>query len=213
MSPRHEKEGNVMRRTGPDRPARRSRGLRSFSAILAVAGLAAAGCSGSGTGAGTAASGAAGGTLTIASGIPPSDINPAMSPDAVPEEWYDDMAYEPLIVHAPDGSFTPGLALSWKYVGTGNTTFQLQLRPGVRFSDGSRLTAAGVKADLQYALSSGLGGTALGKINAITATGPLTVQISLAQPNPALPYLFTQNTDLGWIISPTGLASPSALTS
>jgi peptide/nickel transport system substrate-binding protein len=202
-----------MRRTGPDRPARRSRGLRSFSAILAVAGLAAAGCSGSGTGAGTAASGAAGGTLTIASGIPPSDINPAMSPDAVPEEWYDDMAYEPLIVHAPDGSFTPGLALSWKYIGTGNTTFQLQLRPGVRFSDGSRLTAAGVKADLQYALSSGLGGTALGKVNAITATGPLTVQISLAQPNPALPYLFTQNTDLGWIISPTGLASPSALTS
>jgi peptide/nickel transport system substrate-binding protein len=198
------------RRRGARRPAR-SLALSCFSAAMLVGGLAFAGCSGSAAVPSTSAGDTAGGTLTIASGIPPSDINPAMSPDAVPEEWYDDMAYEPLIVHDPDGSFSPGLAVSWKYVGTGNTTFQLQLRPNVRFSDGSRLSAAGVKADLQYVLSSGLSGSALGKVTAITALGPLTLQISLAQSNAALPYLFTQNTDLGWIISPTGLASPSAL--
>ena len=58
-------------------------------------------------------------------------------------EWLEQLAYEPLIVRYSDGSLAPGLATSWAYTGTGNTTFVLHLRPGVKFSDGSALTARG----------------------------------------------------------------------
>jgi peptide/nickel transport system substrate-binding protein len=188
--------------------------LRSLPLALAlVAGAGLAACSSPAASPTTTTNASGGGTLTIASGIPPSDINPALSPDAVPEEWYDDLAYEPLIVHNPNGSFSPGLAVSWRYVGTGNTTFEINLRPGVRFSDGSRLTAAGVKQDIEYQLSGGQVGISLGKVNAIKVLGPLRLEISLAQSNAALPYLFTQNVDLGWIISPDGLAKPTELAS
>jgi peptide/nickel transport system substrate-binding protein len=186
--------------------------FKLFSVGLIILGSAAAGCSSPARNTTASAGSSTGGTLTIASGIPPSDINPALSPDAVPEEWYDDLAYEPLIVHDSNGAFSPGLAVSWRYVGAGNTTFKIQLRPDVRFSDGSRLTATGVKQDIEYELSTGEVGSYLGQIS-IKVLGPLSLEIILAQSNAALPYLLTQNVDLGWMISPDGLAKPTALAS
>jgi peptide/nickel transport system substrate-binding protein len=46
-----------------------------------------------------------------------------------------ELAYEPLLVHTSDGSYQPRLATSWKYVGSGNQKFVLELRPGVKFSE------------------------------------------------------------------------------
>ena len=52
--------------------------------------------------------------------------------------------YAPLITLTASGSLAPGLAVSWKYTDKALTTFQLSLRPGVKFSDGKPVTAADV---------------------------------------------------------------------
>ncbi len=192
---------------------RKEEGMRraSHMAMLASLAVLAAACGGPGssqsgpTGVGT--------TLTFASSIPPTTINPALSQDAVPEEWYDDIAYEPFIVADANGSLSPGLALSWGYVGTGNTTFVMNLRPHVRFSDGSALTAAGAKADIEYMMTNPGNGQYLHGVTAINVLGPLRLEIRLSTPDAALPYTFTQNHNPGWVISPAGLADKAALAS
>jgi peptide/nickel transport system substrate-binding protein len=161
--------------------------------------------------AGQASGGSSGGTLTIASGIPPSSLNPTLAAIAVPVEWYGNLAYAPLIVQDANGQLSPGLALSWQYLGTGNTTFEMTLRPNVRFSDGSALTAAGVVQDLENGLAHSVEPNPLGTGVSITAPGPLTVKITLGQPDPELPLTLSQNVPLGWVISPTGLANPTSL--
>lgn len=195
----------------------RHRGIRKarYAAVLAGVAILAAACGG-GTGSvqtGQADVSGAGTTLTFASALPPTTINPALSQDAVPEEWFDDVAYEPFIVAAANGSLSPGLATSWGYTGTGNTTFVMNLRPGVRFSDGSALTAAGAKADIDYMMTNPGNGQYLHGIKAINVLGPLKLQIQLSTPDAALPYTFTQNHNPGWVISPSGLADTAGLAS
>lgn len=185
----------------------------SYMAVLAGVALLAAACGGTSTGQTGQATSKVGTTLTFASSIPPTTINPSLSQDAVPEEWYDDIAYEPFIVADANGSLSPGLALSWGYVGTGNTTFVMNLRPHVRFSDGSALTAAGAKADINYMMTNPGNGEYLHGVTAINVLGPLKLEIQLSTPDAALPYTFTQNHNPGWVISPTGLADPAGLAS
>jgi peptide/nickel transport system substrate-binding protein len=195
---------------------RKERGMRKASYIAMLAGLAvlAAGCGGTNSSpTGQTGASTVGTTLTFASSIPPTTINPALSQDAVPEEWYDDIAYEPFIVADANGSLSPGLAVSWGYVGTGNTTFVMNLRPHVRFSDGSALTAAGAKADIDYMMTNPGNGQYLHGVKAINVLGPLKLEIQLSTPDAALPYTFTQNHNPGWVISPAGLADKTGLAS
>jgi peptide/nickel transport system substrate-binding protein len=195
---------------------RKEHGMRTASYMAMLAGLAvlAAACGGtSSSPTGLKGTSPVGTTLTFASSIPPTTINPALSQDAVPEEWYDDIAYEPFIVADANGSLSPGLAVSWGYVGTGNTTFVMNLRPNVRFSDGSALTAAGAKADIDYMMTNPGNGEYLHGVKAINVLGPLKLEIQLSTPDAALPYTFTQNHNPGWVISPAGLADKAGLAS
>jgi peptide/nickel transport system substrate-binding protein len=98
-------------------------------------------------------------------------------------------------------------------VGTGNTTFEMTLRPHVRFSDGSSLTAAGAKADIEYMMTNPGNGEYLKEVSAINVVGPLTLDIKLSAPDAALPYTFTQNHNPGWVISPAGIADKASLAS
>ena len=52
--------------------------------------------------------------------------------------------YDNLIIQEPDGSLTPGLAESWTYNDIGDE-ITFALRKGVKFHDGSEMTAADVK--------------------------------------------------------------------
>lgn len=70
------------------------------------------------------------------------EINPHMySPN---EMFAQAMLYDPLVVYKNDGSIEPGLAQSWKMSEDGKT-YTFTLREGVKFSDGSALTAENVK--------------------------------------------------------------------
>ncbi|MBB2935318.1 peptide/nickel transport system substrate-binding protein [Amycolatopsis bartoniae] len=171
----------------------------AFALLLTACGTA--GNSGSGSGGDH--------TLTIAKGGPPNSLDPAkISQDW---QWYANLAYDPLIYRDPAGTLQPRLAESWGYTGAGNTVFELKLRPNVQFSDGSPLTADGVKASIEYYRKTHTGSSALSTVSAIDVTGPLTVRLTLSQPNPQLPVVFTQDYGAGNIIGTAALNDPAQL--
>jgi peptide/nickel transport system substrate-binding protein len=87
-----------------------------------------------------------------------------------------DLAYAPLTNWKPDGTIRPGLANSWHFIGSGNKDFAVTLRHDARFSDGSRVTAAAVKASLEYfANNNPTLGSAMGPIRSINTVGQWTV--------------------------------------
>lgn len=179
--------------------------------VMAAAVMALAACGGQATGsAQTAAAGNPGGVLTVGFALQaPQTLDPGKT--AQNYEWLEQLAYEPLIVRRSDGSLTPGLATSWSYTGADNTTFVLHLRPGVKFSDGSALTAQGVADDLRYVMRSGGQMSPFFTGDTFSATGPLTVTVRTSQPDPDLPLLLTQDYVVGDVISPVGLRSSALL--
>ena len=138
-----------------NRGAGRRTGARAAAVALAAAtSVTLAACGGQATGTShTTSSGQPGEVLTVGFSVQaPETLDPARAPQNY--AWFEELAYEPLIVQRSDGSLAPGLATSWSYTGTGNTTFVLHLRQGVKFSDGSSLTAQDVADDLGYVVKS-----------------------------------------------------------
>src|SRR5437016_13853171 len=80
----------------------------------------------------------------------------------------------------------PGLATSWRNLN--DTTWELTLRPGVKFHDGSPLTAEDVKATLERNLLPGKTVVQAGfaTIESIQAVTPTTVRIVTKKPDPLL---------------------------
>jgi peptide/nickel transport system substrate-binding protein len=156
-----------------------------------------------------AASSTTGGTLTVAGELGPTTLNPETTNQALC--YFEELAYEPLIVRLENGGLAPGLATSWHYVGSGNTTFVLNLRSGVKFSDGTTMTAQDVVNDFQYLLKAGGQMAPFFAGDSFAITGPMQVTITAKTPNPEFPFLLTQDYNAGDIISPDGLKDTAAL--
>jgi peptide/nickel transport system substrate-binding protein len=176
---------------------------------ITIAALAACSSSSSVASQQAKASGNVGGTLTIAQSAAPLTLDPAKTVQN--DTYFEQLAYEPLIDRYPDGSLRPGLATSWSYLGTTNKVFQLKLRPGVKFSDGSALTAQGVVADFKYVVKAAGQFAPYFTGATFTATGPLTVRITTPKADPDLPGLLTQDDVIGGMISGPALADPAKL--
>jgi peptide/nickel transport system substrate-binding protein len=179
----------------------------SAAAALIVAGAAAAACSNNSGTASLASGGSSsqGGTLTIASPSAPTNLDPAVSQPS--DEKFSDLAYTPLIIEGPNGNFTPGLATSWSY-GANNKSFTIKLRPGVKFSDGTPLTAQSVKTWIQHEMKPGNGGASyLSNLTSVDVTGPLTLTLNFSQPTPDLQMVFGQTLALGMIGSSKAVAA------
>ena len=199
------------RRAMSRRPGGPAVAAPAVAALGAATSLVLAACGGQATGSTQATgSGQTGGVLTVGFGIQaPETLDPAKAPQNY--AWFEELAYEPLIVQRSDGTLAPGLATSWSYAGTGNTQFVLHLRAGVKFSDGSTLTAAGVADDLRYVTASAGQMSPFFAGDTFTATAPLTVTITAAKPNPDFPQILTQDDVVGDVISEKGLHSASLL--
>ncbi|MCX5241349.1 ABC transporter substrate-binding protein [Streptomyces prunicolor] len=149
--------------------------------------------------------------LTVASAIAPNSLNPALGGSADPQQYFFELAYDTLIRQAPNGTYTPALATKWGFVGSDSKTFDLTLRSGVKFNDGSALTADGVKKSLQYyAKAGGPLAADLAPVGSIDAVSPLQLRIHLKTSDPLLPLYLSRPTT-GEIISPVGLARTSEL--
>jgi len=114
---------------------------------LALAGLAAAAaCGGQGARAG-------GRGLTYYESYDPRSLDPALSTD-VPTGEMVTLAFDGLTQFDPDGRLLPALADRWT---TGRDAsgrrYVFHLRPGVKFHDGTPLTAAAVRASMLRVLS------------------------------------------------------------
>lgn len=192
----------------PRHPARSPRAVgRRIVVLLAAAAVASstvAACSGS-----PSSSGKAGDTLRIAISAAPPTLDPAKAD--VSAGYPDNLAYEPLIVQASDGTLKPGLATSWSFTDDRNTALRLQLRPGVKFSDGSALTAQTVVDFFTYFTKAAGPNSALLTGAKFAATGPLAVTITLPTPNPDFVTQLTQHSMLSQVISSSGLRDPVKL--
>jgi peptide/nickel transport system substrate-binding protein len=154
---------------------------------------------------------APGGTLTIAIPQYPPSLDPASGQNAYSDFF--DLAYAPLIVKEPNGEFKPGLATSWQY-GPDNKSFSITLRPGVRFSDGSALTAAATKAWIQHeiAFPGGSGAGYFASLTSIDVTGPLSLALHFSAPTPELELIFSQVLEMGEIGSPNAISGKTLTT-
>lgn len=116
-------------------------------------------------------------------------------------------AYDSLVRENPNGTFSPGLASSFKF--TTPSTFVMTIRQGVTFDDGTPLTPAAVVENLQRAKTVvGPKTTQLAGMKSVTAQGN-TVTVKMKSADPDLPLDFSQV--LGMMISPKALADPSSL--
>jgi peptide/nickel transport system substrate-binding protein len=179
----------------------------AVSSIATLAACTASGSSGSGSAGG---GGKASTTLTIAATAGPASLDPTTSSNGVPQVWFPNLAYAALIERQPNGTAAPGLATTWKY-SADRMSFVMDLRSGVKFSDGSPMTAQDVVNWLQHYKKSGSFTAWLANVSTITVTGPLQVTLKLSKLDPLLPYGLDQDGMAGDVVGPTGLANPTSL--
>lgn len=108
--------------------------------------------------------------------------------------------YDSLVFPEADGSMAPWLAESWKSSDDG-LTWTFKLRQGVKFHDGSELTASDVVYSLERIQAIGEGfGYLFSGIESATAADDYTVEFKLSGPNglflPGLARLYIVNEDL-----------------
>lgn len=199
--------------TAPRRAMRRSPGGRwsSPGRALPIALLAAllvvSGCSGS-TDKPTSAKP---GRLSVQFIGAPVSLNPALASSGR-SAMYAALAYDPLIYLAGDGKLVPDLATEWKYLDSENKLFELTLREGVKFADGTVMTAEHVKASMVYFLGAGGGLVSqVGQIEKVDAPDARTIRITYKTANPNAAMTLTQYYGIGLIIGPSGLKDPQAL--
>ena len=83
------------------------------------------------------------------------------------------------------------------------TTWDIQLRSGIKFHDGEALDAAALKQDLDAVKASALTGTAFGPVTGTTVVGPLTVAVHMSLPWTAFPAILTSQ--VGLVAAPAQL--------
>ena len=98
--------------------------------------------------------------------------------------------FEGLTRFASDGSIIPGLAESWE-ISEDGTTYTFPLHDGVMFHDGTTMDAEDVKFSLDRARaedSTNAQKALFAGIESVTAAGPLTVEVTLSEPNGNFPF-------------------------
>jgi ABC-type dipeptide/oligopeptide/nickel transport system permease subunit/ABC-type transport system substrate-binding protein len=92
-----------------------------------------------------------GGTLRLATYVGVRTLDPALAYDEAATA-IEELVFSRLVTWAPDGSIVPDLA-SAITVSPDGTTYEFELRRGVRFHDGARLYAADVKRSIERTLA------------------------------------------------------------
>lgn len=100
--------------------------------------------------------------------------------------------YETLVTRAADGALRPALATAWRQSSTNPNVWEFDIRQGVKFHDGTPMTASDVAFSINRARSpSSQMKSLLATITAVTAPSAHTVHIQTAAPNLILPHSLT----------------------
>lgn len=161
-------------------------GLFSMGGLLSACGSAATGPSGS------AGPAKRGGTLSIAigDGSPTDKLDPALSTSAT-AAWLGTMLFSPLVYADLQENISPALAEKLE-ISNGNTEYTFTLRSGLKFSDGSPLTARDAAWTISRLLDAKLASPAYGQLSpfldksGVQVVDDLTLKLKLKSPNPFL---------------------------
>ena len=160
-----------------------------------------------GDGAAVNASGEACGTLRFGYFEPATSLDPHTGTSSQDNPWLLPI-YDRILHYEPDGSIVPGLAEDWEL---DDESMTLMLREGVTFHDGAPLDAEAVVANLDRALTVASSSVAeeLAAIESVEAVDDMTVELSLSQPDAALPSKLADRA--GMLVSPEALSAEADL--
>jgi peptide/nickel transport system substrate-binding protein len=113
--------------------------------------------------------------------------------------------YDRLVHLSSTGELIPGLAESWEFSEDG-LTLTLHVRPDVTFHDGAPLDAEAVKVNLDRgkSIDGSSVATDLAAMESVTVVDPMTVEVTLSQPNVAIIGSFADRA--GILVSPQAIA-------
>ena len=121
--------------------------------------------------------------LVVAEDVVPQTFDPTQSSQI--RTWYAwQLVYEGLVRASADGKIEPVLATRWT-VDQATTTYEFTLRDGVKFSDGSLMSADDVVASFQRLMQGGLpyAKDRFKHVEAVTKVNDHTVRFKLKQPD------------------------------
>lgn len=125
--------------------------------------------------------------ITIALGSEPTTLDPQIREDGS-ERAVNDNVYETLMARDRDGRLVPGLAADLPRL-VDATTWEVKLRPGIKFHDGTPLDAAAVAASIQRVIDPKLKSeqaSFFSTISSATKVDDLTVRIRTSGPDPIM---------------------------
>ncbi|MGN5240194.1 ABC transporter substrate-binding protein [Rhodococcus sp. SJ-3] len=190
-----------------------SRSTMLVPVLVAVMALVLGACGGGGT-TGNAETDAdtgdpiQGGTVTVVQGGEPRSLDPATLVNAwVSNSLIGNALYGTLLVNDPETlEITPVLAESFD-TADGGATFELALRDGLRFTDGTAYDAEAVRYNWERMRDEASGSPSLiqaSQIAALEVTDSLTLRVTLQSPNPHYAQSVVWS-GLNWIASPAAL--------
>ena len=124
-------------------------------------------------------------SLVVAATTPPDTLDPQKSP--LNQTWpYWQLSYECLLRTLPSGKVTPWLATGYT-VNSAGTVYDFTLRSGVKFQDGSTMTANDVVYSFTRLKSSGIpyAQNRFPTLQSVTAVAPNKVEFTLSAPAPS----------------------------
>jgi peptide/nickel transport system substrate-binding protein len=166
------------------------------AAVVATAAiLALSGCSAGGSGDTGGSGSSSGGTLSLGLITPPASFS-AQNANWANQSPYMQAVYDSLVKADPDGTIQPNLATDWSY-NDDKTVLTLTLRDDVTFTDGEKFNAD-VAAQNLLRFKSGTSPNAnfLVNLQDAKAVDDTHVELTLAQPDPAMLTYLSQNAGL-----------------
>ncbi|MBS1677948.1 MAG: ABC transporter substrate-binding protein [Actinobacteria bacterium] len=165
-----------------------SRGKAALLSAVVLMALVVAGCGGGGgTGGGTSgttggsdAKPQPGGTLRVAAAIEAINLNPFEAVETASEQVFMQIL-EPLFQMSPEGKVEPWLATGAK-AADNFKQWTIDLRPGIKFSDGKPMTAEDVAFSLEKISKSAAWGALFEAVSKVKATSPTTVEVQMSKP-------------------------------
>ena len=129
--------------------------------------------------------------LTIVQPAEATTMDPGRSTQVLTVNYFYNL-YDSLTRWDAGLQLQPGLATSWKAVN--DITWEFTLRPGVKFHDGSPLTAEDVRATIERNLVPGKTVVTAGftTIESVQAASPTLVRVVTRKPDPLLPMRMAQ---------------------
>ncbi|MEC8016558.1 MAG: ABC transporter substrate-binding protein [Pseudomonadota bacterium] len=124
-------------------------------------------------------------TVTVALQLEPPHLDPTSAAAGAIDQVLYSNVFEGLTRFMGDGSVVPGLAESWE-ISEDGLTYTFRLQDGVTFHDGTSMDAEDVKFSLDRARaedSTNAQKALFADIASVDVVDPLTVQITLSQPN------------------------------